>query len=176
MSDVAKLLRGARSAAAMSQAELARRAGTSQSALARYETGATLPTLPSLERILAACGRRLDVRAEPTTDRRRRALSVRGQLGPRARTLRKHRSHLLDVARERGVRRVRVFGSLARGEDAPTSDIDLLVDLDTDRTLLDLIGFRSEAEEILGTPVDVATVDMLKERIRREVETEAIPL
>jgi predicted nucleotidyltransferase len=69
-----------------------------------------------------------------------------------------------------------VFGSLARGEAAPASDIDLLVELEPDRTLLDLAAFRREAAEILGTPVDVATPDMLKERIRPEVETEAVPL
>lgn len=74
------------------------------------------------------------------------------------------------------MRRIRVFGSLARGEDARASDVDLLVDLEPGRTLLDLAGFRREAEGILGTPVDVATPDMLKRRIRDEVETEAVPL
>jgi predicted nucleotidyltransferase len=56
------------------------------------------------------------------------------------------------------------------------SDVDLLVELGPDRTLLDIAAFRREAEEILGTPVDVATADMLKQRIRAEVETEAVPL
>jgi predicted nucleotidyltransferase len=74
------------------------------------------------------------------------------------------------------VRRIRVFGSLARGEEVPASDVDLLVDLAPGRTLLDLAAFRREAEEILGMPVDVATPDMLKERIRAEVLTEALPL
>jgi len=69
-----------------------------------------------------------------------------------------------------------VFGSLARGEEMPASDIDLLVDLEQSRTLLDLAAFRREAEEILETSVDVATPDMLKERIRAEVEAEAVPL
>jgi len=74
------------------------------------------------------------------------------------------------------VRRVRVFGSLARGEHVPTSDVDLLVDLKPGRTLLDLAAFRREAQTILSMPVDVATPDMLKERIRAEIETEAVPL
>jgi predicted nucleotidyltransferase len=102
--------------------------------------------------------------------------SVRGQLGPRARELRRRRRALLDAARAHGVRGVRVFGSLARGEEVPGSDIDLLVDLQEGRTLLDLAAFRREAQEILGIPVDVATPDMLKERIRAEVATEATPL
>ena len=58
----------------------------------------------------------------------------------------------------------------------PASDIDLLVDLKPNRTLLDLAAFRREAAEILGVPVDVATADMLKERIRDEVLIEALPI
>jgi uncharacterized protein len=160
----------------LSQAELAERASTSQPALARYETGTTLPSLPTLERLLSACGRCLQVRAVRSTGASARSTSVRGQLGPRARELRQRRRRLLDAARGHGVRRVRVFGSLARGEEAPTSDVDLLVDLEPGRTLLDLAAFRREAEDILETPVDVATPDMLKQRIRAEVDTEAVPL
>ncbi len=176
MSDVATIIRRTRTGANLSQAELAELAGTSQPALARYETGATLPTLPTLERLLSACGRRLRISSVRATEPSAPGTSVRGQLGPRARRLRQRRRRLLDAARERGVRRVRVFGSLARGEEAPAGDIDLLVDLERGRTLLDLAAFRREAEEILGVPVDVATPDMLKERIRAEVEAEAVPL
>lgn len=167
------MLRRARESAGLSQAELAARADTSQPALARYETGASLPTLPTLERVLAACGQRLQLGAVRTTGPFPASTSVRGQLGPRARELRRHRRRLLGAARERGVRRVRVFGSLARGEETPGSDIDLLVDLEPGRSLLDLAAFRRDAQGILGITVDVATPDMLKERIRAEVETEA---
>lgn len=176
MDEVLAVIRRARTSARLSQAELAERADTSQSALARYETGATLPTLPTLERLLSACGRQLQVRAVPATATSARATSIRGQLGPRARELRRHRRRLLDAARERGVRRVRIFGSLARGDASSTSDIDLLVDLEPGRTLLDVAAFRREAEEILGASVDVATADMLKEHMRAGVEAEAIPL
>lgn len=176
MTAVAALVRRTRASAGLSQAELAERAGTSQPALARYETGATLPTLPTLERLLSACGRQLQLRSVRTTEPAAPSTSMRGQLGPRAQKLRQHRRRLHDAAREHGVRRVRVFGSLARGEEAPTSDIDLLVDLEPDRTLLDLAAFRREAQEILKMPVDVATPDMLKSRIREQVESEAVPL
>lgn len=176
MTDVAALIRRARAGAELSQAELAERASTSQPALARYETGTTLPALPTLERLLSACGRRLQIRAVRATGPSTPGTSVRGQLGPRARKLRQHRRPLLDAARGRGVRRVRVFGSLARGEDVSASDVDLLVELEPRGTLLDIAAFRREAEEILGTPVDVATADMLKERIRAQVEAEAVPL
>ena len=157
------LIREARAAAGLTQQALAERAGTSQPAVARYERGAALPTLTTLERLLRACGHSLLITARDT-------------LGPRARGLQPRRVPLLDAARRHGVSGVRVFGSTARGEDHPASDIDLLVDLEPGRTLLDLAAFRREAGEILGAPVDVATPDMLKERIRGEVLTEAVPL
>jgi len=176
VTQVADMIRRARASAKLSQAELAVRAGTSQPACARYETGAALPTLPTLERLLSACGRRLQLRAVRATEPSPASTSVRGQLGSHARELRRHRRRLLDVAREHGVRRIRVFGSLARGGEVPDSDIDLLVDLAPGRTLLDLAAFRREAQGILAIPVDVATPDMLKERIRAEVQSEATPL
>jgi hypothetical protein len=174
---VTTLIRRARTGAGLSQAELAERAGTSQPALARYEAGTILPTLPTLERLLSACGRRLQIRAvRATNEPSAPTTSFRGRLGPQARELRRHRRRLLEAARARGVRSVRVFGSLARGEAVTAGDVDLLVDLAPGRTLLDLAAFRREAKEITGMPVDVATPDMLKERIRAEVLSEAVPL
>jgi uncharacterized protein len=172
---IPEAIRQARLGANLSQVELAAHAGTSQSALARYETGAALPTLPTLERLLAACGRRLEIKtplARPSTP----FSSVRSQLGPQANKLRHQRRRLLDAAERHGVSRLRAFGSLARGEARADSDIDLLVDLKPGRTLLDLAAFRREAQEILDLPVDVATADMLKDHIRDEVFSEALPL
>lgn len=176
MFDLATTIRRARADAGLSQVDLAARAGTSQPALARYETGATLPTLPTLERLLAACGRRLEIQTPPATQPSASATSIRGQLGHQAEELRRRRRRLLDAANKHGVRRLRVFGSLARGEAESASDVDLLVDLKPGRTLIDLAAFRREAGEILNLPVDVATADMLKERIRDEVLNEALPL
>lgn len=175
MLSISQAIRQARLQANLSQVDLAARAGTSQPALARYETGAALPTVPTLERLLAACGRRLEIQTPPA-----RGLSavssVRSQLGPQADKLRRQRRRLLDAAERHGVGHLRVFGSLARGEATAESDVDLLVDLKPGRTLLDLAAFRREAGEILDLPVDVATTDMLKDRIRDEVLSEALPL
>lgn len=168
-------IRQARLDASLSQVDLAAHAGTSQSALARYETGAALPTLPTLERLLAACGRRLEIRTPPARPSAP-ANSVRSQLGPHADKLRHRRRRLFDAADRHGIGRLRAFGSLARGEARADSDIDLLVDLKPGRTLLDLAAFRREAAEILDLPVDVATPDMLKARFRDEVLSEALPL
>ena len=101
---------------------------------------------------------------------------MRGQLGPQADRLRRRRRRLLDAGDRHGISHLRAFGSVARGEAKAGSDIDLLVDLKPGRTLLDLAAFRREAGEILDLPVDVATVDMLKERIRDKVLSEALPL
>lgn len=175
MSAVANTLRQARLEADLSQMALAARAGTSQPALARYETGVALPTLPTLERLLAACNRRLEIRTPPAQPSIP-TTSMRGQLSPQAHTLRHRRRLLLDAAKRHGVSRLRVFGSLARNEAKAASDVDLLVDLKPGRTLLNLAAFRREAAEILDLPVDVATADMLKERFRDEVLSEALPL
>lgn len=177
VSDVAALIRRTRTDAGLTQAALAKRSGTSQPALARYETGVALPTLPTLERLLLGCEKRL--RLEAVADgagAEMQVRSVRGQIGPRARVLRHNRRRLLDAAQARGVRRVRVFGSVARGDESAASDVDILVDLEPGRTLLDLVGFRRDAEAILDARVDVATPDMLKPHIRAEVLSEALPL
>ena len=170
---VASLIRTARRRAALTQAELAERAGTSQPAVARYERGTAMPTIPTLERLLAACGRRLQLSAArkggaPT--------SIRGQLGKQASLLRRERGRLLAAAERRGARDVRVFGSVARGDARPDSDIDLLIELDAGRTLLDLAGFVNDARAILGLEVDVATSAILREEFREDVLAEAVPL
>lgn len=175
MPAIASTLRQARFDANLSQVDLAARAGTSQPALARYETGAALPTLPTLERLLAACGRRLEIQTPPARPSAP-TTSMRSQLGPQADKLRRQRRRLLDAAERHGVGHLRAFGSLARGQARADSDVDLLVNLKPGRTLLDLAAFRREAAEILDLPVDVATADMLKDRIRDEVLSEALPL
>jgi predicted nucleotidyltransferase/DNA-binding XRE family transcriptional regulator len=159
-------LREARARAGLSQAQVAEAAGTSQSAVARYETGAAVPSIATLERLLATCGARLIVDAEPAP---RRA-------GLNGSAIRRHRGELLATARRHGARNVRVFGSVARGQERPGSDVDLLVDLEPGRTLLDLVALRRDASEILGRPVDVATTDMLREQVRREAELDAVPV
>ena len=71
-------------------------------------------------------------------------------------------------------RRVRVFGSVARGEADAESDVDFLVELDPGRSLLDLGGLQFELEALLGRPVDVVTERGLKARIREQVLREAV--
>lgn len=86
------------------------------------------------------------------------------------------REDILQIARKYGAYNVRVFGSVARGEADEKSDIDLLVDMEKGRSLLDLIGLLMDLETLLGCKVDVVTVKGLRERIRERILKEAIVL
>ena len=77
------------------------------------------------------------------------------------------------AAAESGARDVRVFGSVARGEEREGSDIDLLVTLEPGRTLLDLARLELRLERLLGRRVDVVTEAGLREPIRSEALREA---
>ncbi|MEO6191938.1 MAG: nucleotidyltransferase family protein [Thermoanaerobaculia bacterium] len=90
--------------------------------------------------------------------------------------LRSRRNEILHVAARHGVRRMRVFGSVARGEADERSDVDFLVDLEKGRSLLDLGGLLMDLQDLLGRPVDVVTEKGLKMRIRDRVLEEAVPL
>lgn len=87
-----------------------------------------------------------------------------------------NRSALLAAAAGRRAQNVRVFGSVARGDTAEHSDVDLLVTLDREASLLDLIGFQCDAEDILGVKVDVGTPEGLRPHVRDEVLADAAKL
>ena len=90
--------------------------------------------------------------------------------------LRDKREAILQVAAKHGARNVRVFGSVARGEADDQSDIDLLVDMEPGRSLLDLGGLLMDLQDLLGQNVDVVTERGLKPRIRERVLAEAVVL
>lgn len=86
------------------------------------------------------------------------------------------RDEILRVAARRGARNVRVFGSVARGDNDARSDIDFLVDLEPGRSLFDLSGLLLDLQAMLQTDVDVVTERGLRDRIRDRVLREAVPL
>ena len=90
--------------------------------------------------------------------------------------LKARRVELLAAARRRGAMNVRVFGSVARGEEIPGSDVDLLVDMQAGRSLLDLAGLQQDFERLLGHRVDVLTEDSISPYLRERVLREARPL
>ncbi len=88
----------------------------------------------------------------------------------------KKRDSILKIAAHHGAYNVRVFGSVARGEARPGSDIDFLVDSGPGRTPFFPGGLVADLEELLGRPVQVLTESALHPRIRAQVLEEAVPL
>lgn len=94
--------------------------------------------------------------------------------------VRRERSRIVAFLTERGARDVRVFGSVARGEDDDRSDIDLLVELEGERSagteLLEVLGLSVELSELLDARVDVVTPRTLRPEVRDVALADAVPL
>jgi uncharacterized protein len=90
--------------------------------------------------------------------------------------LKEKREAILCICAKHGARNVRVFGSVARGEADEQSDIDLLVEFDPGRSLLDHAALWLELQDLLGCKLDVLSDRGIKPRIRERVLREAIPL
>lgn len=86
------------------------------------------------------------------------------------------RSEIVEVARSRGASRVRVFGSVARGDDTSTSDVDFLVELEPGRNLLDLGGLLMDLSDLLQRNVVVVTERGLRPRVAKRVLADAVDL
>ena len=90
--------------------------------------------------------------------------------------LKARRERILGIAARHGARNVRVFGSVARGDARPDSDVDFLVEMDEGRSLLDHVGLVQDLEDYLGRKVDVVSERALHWFIRDRVLAEAVPL
>ncbi|MBK8870474.1 MAG: nucleotidyltransferase family protein [Elusimicrobia bacterium] len=91
-------------------------------------------------------------------------------------TLRDHREEILEVGEVYGARNVRVFGSVARGEAGPNSDVDFLIDLTVGRTLFDLVDLEDRWAQIIHRPVDVVTERGMSRHMKPRVLAEAVNL
>ena len=164
------MLRDARHSAKLTHSELARRAGTSQPAVARHETGAASPSVRTLDRVLHAAGFKLHHIVEP--------LTVAADLGTDdMRHLRVERQRTVAAVRAIGGRNIPVFGSVARGEYDADSDVDFLSDYDIGPDWLGPpIGWRYVLSQMVREPVDVATEGLLQAQVAKSALAEEVPL
>ena len=149
--------------AGMTQAQLATHAGVEQSVISAYENGKREPGFETLRKLVGAAGYELalDLVASPPRSPLQRALAL-------------HRIELLRTLTGLGASRIRVFGSTARGEDGPGSDIDLLVDVDDSVGLFALTAMNEAAERILRVPVDVVPSNSVKPAFADQIFAEAV--
>ena len=167
----ASILREARRRARLSQTDLARRAGVAQSVISVYESDQREPGFRMLTKLIEATGHQFSLELIPPQQDQLGLPDTR--LGRR---LRRHRRAVVELTERAGAHNPRVFGSVARAEDTHTSDIDLLVDIDDDVSLVTLARLTRELTELLGTNVDVVPAATLKQSVRKSVLAEAIQL
>ena len=154
--------------AGLTQAQLARRSGTSQAAIARYESGDSNPSTATLQRITRAAGFEVQLNLV--------AVKASDLSSKRAAKLRKQRGKINSLLSEAGASNPRIFGSVARGGDNQSSDIDLLVDFDVNLGLLPIIELNQKLSELLGERVEVSPVQVLKHSVLESALSEAVPL
>lgn len=164
MGRAAGLLRHAREESGLTQVALARLAGMTQSVVSEYENGRREPSFDAVDRLISAAG--LEIEISPRTERRSRMLD---QVSSQS-------DALYRALRPLGATRIRVFGSVARGDDSESSDIDLVVDTSTAVSMFDLLRMQREAEAVLGRSVDLVPLDGLKPAVAAAVEREAVAL
>jgi predicted nucleotidyltransferase len=148
----------------MSQRELARVAGVPQSTVATIESGRRQPSVAMLERLLDAAGFHLETRLVNT-------------IRP-SQLLERHQDEMAGVFARYPLARVSVFGSVARGDDRPDSDLDLLIELKPNASVVDILGLDEDLSAVLGCPVDVVTTSELQSNdlLRRGVNRHCRPL
>jgi predicted nucleotidyltransferase len=90
--------------------------------------------------------------------------------------IRGQREAIFQLAAKYGIRKVRLFGSVVRGESSPNSDVDVLVDFEPGRSLLDQVGFEQDLESLLGCEVDVVFEGGISPYLETRILQEAQPL
>lgn len=154
------MIRRAREDAGLTQSVLAERSGVAQSVISSYEKGRREPSASALDVLLTAAGFRLVVEPEPDSLHK----------------VRTHSAELIAKLAELGGRNISVFGSVARGDDRPDSDVDLLIDIDDSVGLFTLMKMRSVAERILGREVDLIPRNGLKASVSETALLDEVPL
>ncbi|MGH9305524.1 MAG: nucleotidyltransferase domain-containing protein [Acidimicrobiales bacterium] len=147
--------------------KLGRRAGVTQSVVSAYESGSRKPALPMLERLVQAAGFELDIQL------RQRHLGGTTFGGTLAERLRCHGQEVRLIAGRYGLSNLRIFGSVARGDEGADSDVDLLVSVAPGVSLMSLARCQRDLEALLGARVDLIPVDDLKDGVREAALADA---
>ena len=164
------VLRQARVISGMSQIEVARKSGINQSVISDYERGKREPGADTFLQLLDILGVGIDLRPK----RRTRVPALPDSR--LARLVLRNRREIVELAREHGVRNVRVFGSVATGKTNKRSDIDFLVDLEPGVGLITMISLELKLRDLLGVKVDIGPARLLKPNMRDEVSAHAVAL
>ncbi len=90
--------------------------------------------------------------------------------------LKANKEQIIDIAGSHGAIQISVFGSVAEQKDGPDSDIDFLVELEDNRSLLDLVAIKQDLEELLGRKVDVVTRNSVHHKLRDNIIKKAVRL
>lgn len=136
----------------LTQTEMARLSGTTQSAIAAYESTARVPKPETLRRILGACGYRPSL-----------LLAAR-------------RDQVVEIARRHKAHNVRLFGSAARGEDNEDSDLDFLVAFHPGASLFDQAELLEDLADLFGFRVDVVSEGGLNQVRHAAILRDAVPV
>jgi predicted nucleotidyltransferase/DNA-binding XRE family transcriptional regulator len=165
-----EILRRARRETGLTQVELAIRASVTQSVVSAYEAGHREPSLPTLTALVAAAGYRIDFVLSPQPH------SLAMLSGPLGQRVRHHRKELISTAGNHGVTNLGIFGSVARGEERPDSDVDILADLPTGMGLFGFGRVRDTLEDILHAPVDLIPSVGVKPDVQANLSRDLVPL
>jgi hypothetical protein len=165
MSSGAEVVRRIRNVAAISQGELARRSGIAQSAISDYERGVKVPSIPTLTRLAESADVTLTIEVSP------RPTGIVDHM----RRLHHHRRRIHELCASHGASNPRIVGSVARGTATADSDIDLVVDIEPGRTLLDIAALHDDLVDLLAVEIDVITSGAVHGALA-DLLADAIPL
>jgi predicted nucleotidyltransferase len=162
------LLIKARKSSLLTQKEVAERAGTHQSAVAKYEAGTKTPSVDTLIRLLKANG--FDLVLDVKKARR---IQKRSELYKKVQS---HRGEIRSLLHAAGATNIRIFGSVARGEDNERSDLDILVQRVEGAKYLDIYKCHHAIKKMVGVRVDIGIENLLTTDVRKSALRDAIPL
>ena len=167
----AEVLRDARQLGGLTQAQLSTRSGVTQSVISAYERGRREPGAETFLILIEAAGLDFIIRV-PITNYQHPTLPDSAQ----TRALVKHRQQILDLVAQYHASNVRIFGSVARGEARPDSDIDILVDFGPNTGLFSIVALQESLSKLLHFPIDLGDPKSLKPHVQPSVAKDQLSL